>query len=75
MAAISDKPKFLQRVGQNVHQLRNTAGLSQVKLAEKAELDPRTIARIEKGEINLLVTTIRRLALALECSYDQLLRE
>jgi DNA-binding XRE family transcriptional regulator len=48
-------------------------GLTQEKLAELADLAPRTIQKIEAGQLDILVTTIHRLQQALHCRYDDLL--
>ena len=38
-----------------------------------ADLAPRTIQKIEAGQLDILATTIRRLQKALRCRYDDLL--
>ena len=43
------------------------------KLAELADLAPRTIQKIEAGQLDILATTIRRLQKTLRCGYDDLL--
>ena len=48
-------------------------GLTQEKLAELADLAPRTIQKIEAGQLDILATTIHRLQQALHCRYDDLL--
>ncbi len=47
--------------------------MTQEKLAELAELAPRTIQKIEAGRLDILATTVRRLRQALRCRYDDLL--
>ncbi len=49
------------------------AGLTQEKLAELAELSPRTVQKIEAGSLNILVTTLRRIRAAIGCKYEDLL--
>jgi len=46
--------------------MRNQAALTQEKLAERAQLATRTVQKIEAGEINILLTTSRRLREALK---------
>lgn len=47
--------------------------MTQEALAEKAELYPRTIQKIEAGDIAILVPTLARLQAALGCSWKSLL--
>lgn len=51
---------------------RAAKGMSQQRLAECAELDIRSVQRIEAGEINVLLVTIVRLSTALGCSLERL---
>ena len=60
-------------MGQNVRRQRLAAGLTQEKLAELADLAPRTIQKIEAGQLDLLATTVARLRAAVRCRYDDLL--
>jgi len=66
---------WLEALGGNIRRERVAAGLTQEKLAEMSELSPRTIQKIEAGQITILVTTLRRLRKAIGCSYEELLRE
>jgi len=61
--------------GRNVSRLRALRGLTQDKLAEKAEIDRSYLQRIEKGTSNPTIETAVRLSRALNCSWDDLLRE
>jgi transcriptional regulator with XRE-family HTH domain len=65
--------KFVNQFGQNVRRQRSVRGFSQEKLAEKADLNIRNVQRIEAGEINILITTARRIKSALGCSWDDLM--
>ena len=67
------RDKWLRAVGENIRSKRKAAGLTQEKLGEMADLAPRVIQKIEAGEITILVSTLRRLRAALDCSYDELL--
>jgi transcriptional regulator with XRE-family HTH domain len=62
-------------VGENVRRERKAAGFTQEKLAEKADLAPRVIQKIEAGDIAILISTLRRLRRAIGCRYDQLISE
>jgi len=48
--------------------------MTQEKLAEKADLNIRTLQKIEAGELNILITTARRIQRALGCPWDTLMR-
>jgi transcriptional regulator with XRE-family HTH domain len=63
----------LQRFGANIRRERNARNLTQEKLAELADLNIRTVQKIEAGELNLLITTAMRLQRALKCRWDSLL--
>jgi transcriptional regulator with XRE-family HTH domain len=49
--------------------------LTQEQLSELAELNVRTLRRIEAGQLNVLVTTLDRLHKALGCPWDVLLQK
>ena len=66
---------WLKAVGANIRRERVATRLTQEKLAELSELDPRTIQKIEAGHITILITTLRRVRKAIGCSYEALLGE
>jgi len=51
------------------------AGLTQVELAERAEITDATVSRVERGRLNPSIELAGRLAEALDVSVDQLLRK
>jgi transcriptional regulator with XRE-family HTH domain len=53
-------------VGKNLKELRTRVALTQAELAEKAELTTAAVARIERDEAEPRMTTIRKLAAALD---------
>ena len=61
--------------GRDEENLKDSLIPSQERLAELADLAPRTIQKIEAGHITILVTTLRRLRKAIGCSCDALMRE
>jgi transcriptional regulator with XRE-family HTH domain len=65
--------KQLEKLGANVRRQRNRAGITQEALAELTEVNPRTVQKIEAGDINVLVTTIIRVKHALRCRWDELM--
>jgi transcriptional regulator with XRE-family HTH domain len=66
------RDKTLTEFGRNVSRLRSDAGLSQDKLAEKADLDRTYLSGIERGVRNPGIKTVLRLARALGVSLDKL---
>ncbi len=62
----------LKRFGANVRRERVAKSLTQEKLAEKADLNIRTLQSIEAGGMNLLVTTAMRLQKALRSDWNSL---
>ena len=60
---------------EKLKRLREERGLSQVKLAARADLNPATVNQIERGMRNASPGTLRKLADALEVSLYELLEE
>jgi transcriptional regulator with XRE-family HTH domain len=65
--------KQLQTFGGNVRRLRNAQAITQEKLAELADLNIRTIQKIEAGQTNILITTAARIQEALACDWNKLM--
>ena len=63
----------LDALGAAVRRARVTRGITQERLAEQADLNIRTLQKIEAGQINILVTTMLRLHRALRCPWSDLL--
>lgn len=68
-----EQSELLQAVGGNVRRLRLKAKMTQEGLAERVGINPRTIQKIEAGRLNILVTTLARLQVALDCRWDELM--
>lgn len=62
-------------VGEAVRRARKKAALSQEALAERADLHPNYVGEIERGETNISLDVIVRLAAALETRVASLLRD
>jgi transcriptional regulator with XRE-family HTH domain len=63
----------LKAFGDNVRRVRVSVKITQEKLAELADLNIRTVQKIEAGHINILLTTVLRIKEALRCDWKQLL--
>jgi len=62
-----------QSLGKNLIYHRKLKGYTQEALSERTEVTVRTIQRIEKGEVNPHLQTVKLLAAALEINVDDLL--
>ena len=58
-------PRQRKLIGEAVRKYRKRAGLTQEKLAEKADLHPVYVGEIERGEQTVSVHALMRLARAL----------
>lgn len=63
----------MRAVGRAIKAARIEAGLTQEKLAEKSDIAPRVLQKIEAGKITILVTTLIRIRRALSCEFDDIL--
>lgn len=59
----------LNDVGQRVKKIRNEQGLSQEKLALKADIDRTYLAGVELGKRNLSIKSLDKILQALEVSF------
>lgn len=60
---------ILNDVGQRVKVIRNEQGLSQEKLALKADIDRTYLAGVELGKRNLSIKSLNKILQALEVSF------
>ena len=65
----------LKILGATIRQYRSQAGLSQEKLAEKAELHPVYVGKVERGEQWISLHALLRVAEALGVQAGDLLRD
>ena len=68
-----EQKSLLTQFGANVRRIRSAIPVTQAKLAERVDLELRTVQKFEAGEINVPLTTLFRLRRALGCSWEQLL--
>jgi len=67
------RAEILKRFGETLREHRQRAGLSQEKLAAKAGIDRTYVGGAERGERNVALVNIVRLAEALDISAAELL--
>jgi transcriptional regulator with XRE-family HTH domain len=70
-----EKKRQIKVLGANLRRQRIAQKMTQEKLAELAELNIRTLQKIEAGQTNILVTTAIRLRHALNCPWDAFLQK
>jgi len=63
----------LSRFGANIRREQTARRITQERFAEKADLNIRTLQKIEAGEPNVLITTASRIQRALDCSWETLM--
>jgi transcriptional regulator with XRE-family HTH domain len=73
VAATKEIQAQLKRFGANVRRERTAKGMTQERLAELADLNLRTVQKIEAGQLNILLTTLIRIQRGLGCPWDKLL--
>ena len=62
------REKTLRRLGGNVRRECTSRKISQDKLAQLAGINPRTVAKIEAGQLNIRTDTLARISRAIGCS-------
>jgi transcriptional regulator with XRE-family HTH domain len=71
---VSGIGKVRKEIGANVRTFRKKAGLSQERLAEKAELHPVYISQVERGTKAVSVEALWKLSRALKVPMSALVR-
>ena len=61
------------KVGERVRAMRKQRGLLQCELAAAAGLPPRTVGRLERGEVDARLSTLTKIAVALKVDVKDLL--
>ena len=65
--------KLIKRFGKRLRELRESSGMSQEALANEADVPISQIGRIERGEVNVTLSTLNNLSIALKISLPELL--
>jgi transcriptional regulator with XRE-family HTH domain len=59
------RSSFPRKVGVQIRQAREQAGLSQQDVAVRAKIQQRTVSLVESGKRSITLTTLERLAFAI----------
>ena len=70
----NEKLQILKRIGQKIRENRIEKGLSQEKLGFLSGLDRTYIGSVERGERNISILNLHRIAQALEIDLVKLLK-
>ena len=62
-------------IGNKLLAIRKKAGLTQIEVAEAANLSDRTYADIERGTVNMRIETVLKICEALQITPDEVLTE
>jgi transposase len=73
--AAEEQRRVLSRQREQLRRERMAKKITQEKLAELADLNIRTVQKIEAGHVNILLTTVLRLQKALGCSWNDLMEK
>ncbi len=69
----SAESRALRTFADNLRRERMARGVTQERLAELADLIPRTMQKIEAGDSAIVVTTLLRLRATIGCDWKRLL--
>jgi transcriptional regulator with XRE-family HTH domain len=59
---MADAGSLRKQLGQRIRQLRKARGWTQQDVAERADLDPKYLGAVERGERNLTIDNIEKIA-------------
>ena len=66
--------KFVKAFGERLREIRIQKGMSQEELANTAEIPINQVGRIERGEINTTIVTVKALAESLKIEVSDLFK-
>lgn len=58
----AERQKLLEHIAANVRRLRCERGITQAVLAERVDVDPRTVQNVERAAVDVTATTLVALA-------------
>ncbi len=71
MNNVKDKV-YIKKFGEHLQKIRKSKNLSQEVLAFSSDIPISQVGRIERGEINTTISTIKAIAMALEIPVQEL---
>ena len=69
-----EQEKYLQLIGNNIRTKRNERGISQQELADHSDVAKSTIQRIENGEMNPSILTLKKISITLDIDLADLIK-
>ncbi|GAB2616257.1 hypothetical protein GCM10027035_10820 [Emticicia sediminis] len=66
--------EYLRKVGSKIRELRTELGISQEKLSFASDLDRTYVGSVERGERNISIINLHKLAIALKTKPSELLK-
>ena len=73
--AVSSARDYRSVLGAAIREQRKRSGMSQEVLAEKAELHPNYLGRVERGEEHISLAALRRIARVLGVRVSELVED
>ncbi len=70
-----DEQDFLQAVGLRIRTRREAQNLTQAQLGERCDLDRTFVGSVERGERNIAILNLRKIAQALRVPLEDLLSD
>jgi len=64
---------FLKKIGDRIVQLRKEAGITQVELGDRCDIEKPNMRRIEAGQTNATILTLRKISKALNIPVSEIL--
>lgn len=71
---MKEKSEILEEFGRKVQRCRERLGISQEKLAERANVHRTYIGTVERGETNITLINLHKIADALNVGVEQLIK-
>jgi transcriptional regulator with XRE-family HTH domain len=72
---VASDPDYRVILGATIRQKRERSGFTQEVLAEKADLHPNYLGRVERGEEHISLASLRRIAKALGVRVRDLVKD
>ena len=74
LPAISYAVEAAEQLGMNIRLIRTRNRMTQANVSESSEIERHHFSDIERGKVNVSLSTMVRIAKALSCSLEELVR-